>query len=130
MEKLSYYYRMLFFQACARRSDKHKSVGELASGAYWVISAMEGVNLLAIIYFVSWLVEGKAINIVLVTAFLIPLLINYFIFMKNEKYKEILKDFSKYGVGKTNLKSYGLILGYIVFTLIFLALTGFIYQYK
>ncbi len=130
MEKLSYYYRMLFFQSCARRSEKHKDVEQLASGAYWAISAMEGINLLSIIYFLSWLVEGKAIKVLLITAFLMPLIINYFIFMKNEKYKLILKEFSKYGDSETNLKSYSLIVGYFVVTLIFLALTGFLYQNK
>ncbi len=85
MEEVSYYYKMLFFQSCARRSDKHNGVEELASGAYWAISTMQGVNLLSIIYFVNWFIEGKANKIVLVSAFLLPLLINYFIFMKNEK---------------------------------------------
>ncbi len=128
MEEVSYYYKMLFFQSCARRSDKHKGIEEFASGAYWAISAMQGVNLISIIYFVSWLIEGKANKIALVTAFLMPLLINYFIFMKDEKYKMILKEYSKEGVGKPNLKSYGLIVGYFVLTLLLLALAGRLYQ--
>lgn len=130
MEGIRYYYKMLFFQSCARRSEKYLGIESLASSAYWLISVLQGVNLISLLYMLHFFFDflGKEGKWILFGVSTIPLLINYFIFMKNKKYKTILKQFSKKGVGKPNLKSYGLIIGFFTLTLLLLALAGKLYQ--
>lgn len=126
MIRLGYYYKMLFFQACARRGDKYPGIESLASSAFWLISILQAINLISlaygIYYFYAFL--GKEGKYFLLFLSIFPFLINYFVFMKNKNYKKTLKQLSNEGIGKPNLKSYWLILSYFTITLLFLALVG------
>jgi len=126
--KLNYYYKMLFFQSCARKSEKYNNIKELASGAYWLISALEGINIISIMLLTSWMFEREINKIALLIFFPFPLILNYFYFMKNDKYKKILKNLSHENLEKSNLKSYGLVLGYFILTILLFLIAGRLYQ--
>lgn len=126
--KLIYYYRLLFFQACAGKNEKHKDVKELAHSAYWLISAMQGVNLVSLIFIICALLNEKINKIALSIFFIFPLFLNYSYFLKNYRYKFILNEFSKRNHQKKGLQSFGLIISYFFLTIFLFYLSGILYR--
>jgi len=117
-------YLMLFYSACGKATP-YIQRDEQVTNAYWLVSIMQGVNLSSLLFLSNYLfpLEGLTQGLFF-GIFLIPFILNYFIFLKRGK-KRIIENVDalvKDGV----IKSKALIIKYIMFTIVFLAVSAMI----
>ena len=120
------YFSQFYYIACGRPS-KYRERAEQVLDAYYVISMLQGVNLLSLILISSAIFSYSiSSRIILIGIFCLPLLLNYFFFLRRGKKKIIM---TVDGLIKTNkLKPKIYVIWYGVITILFMALSGLIYN--
>lgn len=123
--KMIEYFSQFYYSACGRPS-KYRERTEQVLDAYYIISMLQGVNLLSLLLLSSAIFSySLSSRIILIGIFCLPLLLNYFFFLRRGKIKIIL---TVDGFIKTNkLKPKIYIIWYSVITIVFMALSGLIY---
>lgn len=118
-------YFSLFYSACGRPS-KYRERNEQVDDAYWLISLLQGVNLISIMFFLS-AVFGHLVlpPWQIFILFSVPLIINYFFFLKKGRI-QILKEVDIL-ISENKLKPKSLVVKYFIITLIFQALSAVLY---
>lgn len=125
--KIDYFYNKIFYQAYGKPTD-YNTPGSRIQDAYWLMSSLGGSNLLAVANYIKFF-TGINLSDYVPTAVWVSLLFgfalvfNYYYMMKGKRYKRVFKKFEEEDGGK---KSNRLILGYALFTIIFVPLSGFV----
>jgi hypothetical protein len=117
-------YLMLFYSACGKATP-YIQRDEQVNNAYWLVSLMEGVNLVSFLFILNYITPLQALSKVLFLGiFTAPFIFNYYFFLKKGKKKIISKVDQLVKDGVLRSKSY--IVKYVIMSIVLFALSAVI----
>ena len=108
-------YLMLFYSACGKATP-YIQREEQVSNSYWLVSLMQGVNLISLLFIVNSITSLPALTkLFFLATFSVPFILNYYIFLKIGKKNIILTVDKLVKEGVIKSKSY--VLKYVILTI-------------
>ena|SRR5688500_15640546 len=115
-------YLRLFYSACGKATP-YIQREEQVSNSYWLVSLMQGINLVSCLFLLNFFTPLQELTKVFFFGiFMVPFIVNYYIFLKMGKRKiiSIVDQLVKEGV----IKSKAYVIKYIILTIGFFAFSA------
>jgi hypothetical protein len=115
-------YLMLFYSACGKATP-YIQRDEQVSNSYWLISLMQGVNLVSLLFVLNYITPLPGLTKIFFFAiFTLPFILNYYVFLKIGKKKIISTVDTLVREGVIKSKAY--VVKYVILTIVFFALSA------
>jgi len=119
-------YLQFFYIACGKPS-KYMERNEQVTNAYWLISMLQGVNLISFLLLLfTYFSFGNLSKMILFGIFCFPLLINYYLLFLKKGRKNIIKRVDEL-LMSSKLKSKAYLIWYSALTIAWMVLSSIIY---
>ncbi len=122
----SEYFHQLYYSACGKPS-KYREREDQVMDAYYLVSMLQGINLFSLMFLIFALFSiSLSSKIILFGIFCLPLILNYFFFVRKGK-KRIIKKVDEL-IKANSLKPKSYLIWYAFTTIILMALSGILYN--
>lgn len=120
------YFHQLYYSACGKPS-KYREREDQVMDAYYLVSMLQGINLFSLMFLLFALFSiSLSSKTILFGIFCLPLILNYFFFLKKGK-KRIIKEVDEL-IKANSLKPKSYLIWYAFTTIILMALSAILYN--
>lgn len=122
----SEYFHQLYYSACGKPS-RYREREDQVMDAYYLVSMLQGINLFSLMFLTFALFSiSLSSKIILFGIFCLPLILNYFFFLRKGK-ERIIKKVDEY-IKANRLKPKSYLIWYAFITIIFMAFSAILYN--